>query len=541
MLVIQSRRGLTSPSRFDEPTRRRLIVFAALHFLERTALVLAAFIFVRRGGVAAFAASGVFALLFAARGVARSTAWSRVAAALHAKVVDALLERELLRSAVLEDDEPEAAVLEGLDSVARITVDLEPALYADLLASIVVAIFFAVTQSAHTLLIGGLAVAGTAAVLVVSRSRTMTESSREWIAYRPVIDRLVASIHARLEIVGNGSRAAFRSAFQRDLVIWRDAVVRSERVLGAVGRAPLLLGGAVVVGVFVLARGAHEGVTIDVVSDAAIFGSALPPFAGLVRGLHEIRKANARALALREWLDATVVATDDESPCISGEIANIEWRGVSVRYVGAATDALSNIDVRCERAKLLVIMGDNGSGKSTLLKSLLGVGALESGDILVDGAPIERGASWRRRLAYLPQRPFVGERLSAREVLAMVGDEVEEALAQHWLERVALWPVLVEKSPNDPLAARVGALSVGERQRLALARFFSRDRDIYLLDEPDANLDAAGVTMVTAILRELAAKKIVIVAAHTPELVAAGTTVVALEAGVLKPAKLASA
>lgn len=47
--------------------------------------------------------------------------------------------------------------------------------------------------------------------------------------------------------------------------------------------------------------------------------------------------------------------------------------------------------------------------------------------------------------------------------------------------------------------------------------------------------------MVTAILRELAAKKIVIVAAHTPELVAAGTTVVALEAGVLKPAKLASA
>ncbi|MEO8876085.1 MAG: ATP-binding cassette domain-containing protein, partial [Polyangiaceae bacterium] len=518
-----------------------LIAFAALHFLERTALVVAAFVFVKRGGVAAFAASSVFALFFAARGIARSSAWSRVAAALHAQIVDALLERDLLRSAVLENDEPEAAVLEGLDSVARITVDLKPALYADVLASIVVGIFFVFTQSISTLTIGAFAVAITAAIVGFSRSRTLAESSREWIAYRPVIDRLVASIHARLEIVGNGSRSKFRAAFERDLLVWRDAIVRSERVLGAVGRAPLLIGGAVVVGVFVLARATRDGVTLDVISDAAIFGSALPPFAGLVRGLHEIRKATARAAPLREWLDETIIENRHETLGIIGQIVSVDWNDVSVRYPGAVTNALSGITIHCDKKSLVMIMGDNGSGKSTLLKSLLGVGELASGEISVDGKVIFRDAAWRGRLAYLPQRPYIGERLSAREVLAMVGDDIAEALAQRWLERVALWSVLAEKSPDDPLGTRVGTLSVGERQRLALARFFSRDRDVYLLDEPDANLDATGVTMVAALLRDLAKTKLVVVAAHTPELVAAGDMTIALEGGALKTPRLLSA
>ncbi len=467
-----------------------------------------------------------------ARGVVRSSAWSRVVAALHLRIIDALLAHDLLRAEIFSDDEPEAAIIEGLDSLSRLSVDLQPAIVADVAASIAVAIFFLLTQSLRALAIGVVAVSVTAAALALSRSRTLAESSREWVAYRPVIERVVASLHARLEIVGNGSRAHFRAAFTRDVAVWQSALMRSERVLGAVGRVPLLLGGAVVVGIFVIARASSEGVTLSVISDAAVFGAALPPFAGLVRGLHEARKAKARATPLASWLEeaSTSVRASTTSDSTT-PIEQLEWRGVSVRYEGASTNALSEIDVTWKRGKLLAIKGDNGSGKSTLLKSLFGLSTFTSGDIFSGDEPLARDDAWRARLAYLPQRPYVGERLTVREVFSLIGDDLDEAKARRWLERVAVWRVLEEKSPRDPFETRVGTLSVGERQRLALARFFSRDRDLYLLDEPDANLDAGGVTMIATILRELAANKMVIVAAHTPELVLAADDVVALESG----------
>ncbi|MEO7111590.1 MAG: ABC transporter ATP-binding protein, partial [Polyangiaceae bacterium] len=528
------RRRLISFRSFDPQTRRRLLVFAALLFVERIALVAAAFIFVKHGLVAACAASAVFASFFAARGVARSGVWGRVVGDLHTRLVEALLERDLLRAAILEDDDPEAAALEGLDAIARITVDHKPAILADSIASIVVAIFFLATQPPRALAIGAVALSVTAAVVALSRSRTLAETSQEWIAYRPVIERVIAALQARLEIVGNGSRARFRESFASDVALWQAASVRSERVLGAVGRAPLLLGGAVVVGIFVLARASTEGVTLSVISDAAVFGAALPPFAGLVRGLHEARKASARAAPISAWLDASFVSKDHTRSSATAISETIEWRAVSVGYDGARTNALTDIDVVWKRGGVLAVMGENGSGKSTLLKSLLGVSALAKGDLFLNGEKLACDAAWRTRLAYLPQRPYVGERLTAREVLSLVGDDLNEANARNWLERVGVWNVLAEKSPRDPFAARVGVLSVGERQRLALARFFSRDRDVYLLDEPDANLDAAGVTMIAALLRELASKKMVIVAAHTPELVAAADAVVALEKGHMK-------
>ncbi len=478
--------------------------------------------------------AAIFAVSFAARGMLRSSAWGRVVGGLHEKIVDGLLERDLLRAAILDDDEPEAAIFEGLDSLAHVIVDHRPTIVADLAASIVVAIFFLMTQSMRALLVGAVALSVTAAIVALSRSRTITESSREWIAYRPVIERVVASLHARLEIVGNGSRARFRDALARDVGAWQIATVRSQRVLGAVGRAPLLLGGAVVVGIFVLARATSEGVSLAVISDAAVFGAALPPFAGLVRGLHEARKATARAAPIAMWLEASSASSDRATPSSNAILETIEWRGVSVRYDGAIADALSEIDITWKRGGVLAVMGDNGSGKSTLLKSLLGAGALAQGDLFSNDEKLSADAGWRSRLAYLPQRPYVGERLTAREVLSLVGDDLDEANARSWLERVGVWNVLAEKNSSDPFATRVGVLSVGERQRLALARFFSRDRDAYLLDEPDANLDAAGVTMIATTLRELAAKKMVIVAAHTPELVASADSVVVLEKGRVK-------
>lgn len=498
-------------------------------FFERLALIATAFVFVRRGAAIVLMTSVALALLVAARGLVRASAWSRVYAALHARLVDGLLRRELLRASPFSSDDPEAAAFEAIDSTARIAVDYRPTLVADALASICVATLFLFTQSLQTLALGLAAIFVTGLVLMLSRARTTAESEREWHAYRPVVERLVATLHARLEVVGNGAVASFRDALDRDLRAWQIASLRSERVLGAAGRAPLFIAGAVVAAVFVFARSLQHGVTLDVVADAAIFGAALPPFAGLARSIHEIRKLRSRASLLDAWLEASV-ARDDVTRKVPA--TSIAWRDFSFRYPGATRDALSHVDLRIDAADCVVLHGANGSGKSTLLKSLLGTEATEHGAIMAGDAELVRDDGWRGTLAYLPQRPYLGERSSVRDAFAMLGGAaVDAATMRGWLERVALWSVLQKKNSDDPLATAVGSLSSGERQRLALARFFSLDRDTYLLDEPDANLDTAGVTAVVAIVAELARTKRVIVAAHTPELVRVGRTVVELEEG----------
>ncbi|MGH7281512.1 MAG: hypothetical protein ACRELY_08325, partial [Polyangiaceae bacterium] len=269
-----------------------------MHFLERLALIATAFVLIRRGASYALVVSFAVPLLIALRGVVRATARADVTATLHARFISGLLARDLFRTSPFAGDDPEATTFEAIDAAAKITVDHRPTLVADALAAACVCIVFVATQSLQTLAIGLSAVFVTSLVLLVSRARTASESDREWLAYRPVVERLIATLHARLEIVGNGSSAAFRDALDRDLRTWCDVSLRSERILGAAGRAPLFIGGAVVVGLFVFARSLQNGITLDVVADAAVFGSALPPFAGLVRSLHEMRKLRARASLL---------------------------------------------------------------------------------------------------------------------------------------------------------------------------------------------------------------------------------------------------
>jgi ATP-binding cassette subfamily C protein CydD len=124
----------------------------------------------------------------------------------------------------------------------------------------------------------------------------------------------------------------------------------------------------------------------------------------------------------------------------------------------------------------------------------------------------------------LPQRADI--RAAVRLLAPDASDE--RILAN--LDRVGLLSGLL-RSATSPLEVRVDTLSVGQRQRLGLARLLCRDSSLLVLDEPDANLDREGISLVAGILRELARDRAVVFAAHTPELVAIADRVVTLDAG----------
>ena len=208
--------------------------------------------------------------------------------------------------------------------------------------------------------------------------------------------------------------------------------------------------------------------------------------------------------------------------------STIEWRDVVLRYPDCTV--LANVGGVARAGEILAITGPNGAGKTTLLNVALGLVIPTSGAFLIGDCDLQRvdRKAWRRHVQFLAQRPYLLPRRNVRAAMQFPFDDIDEDAMRTALERVGLWERLMLRSA-EPLRVLTDTLSAGERQRLAIARLLTRDADVYLLDEPDANLDAQGLTTLLSIMAELAhAGKIVCVAAHAPEVIAVATRVLDL-------------
>ena len=154
----------------------------------------------------------------------------------------------------------------------------------------------------------------------------------------------------------------------------------------------------------------------------------------------------------------------------------------------------------------LLLTGPNGSGKSTLLRLLAGLGRLEAGRLLWDGADaLADLPTHAARLRYLGHQDAVKLGLTVAENLLFWGDEaaIRRALAAVDLLRLAELP------------ARM--LSAGQKRRLAIARLAMVPAALWLLDEPTLGLDAASVARVgTLLAAHRAAGGMVVAATHLP-------------------------
>lgn len=168
---------------------------------------------------------------------------------------------------------------------------------------------------------------------------------------------------------------------------------------------------------------------------------------------------------------------------------------------------LSHLSFTLAPGQILELRGANGSGKTSLLRVLAGLAPLAGGTISWDQQRLHPGdAGHAARMAYLGHQNGLSAELSALENLRFaqqLGGGSDAAIAlQTWdLARVAEQPVRY--------------LSQGQRRRLALARVWLGQRALWLLDEPCAALDRAGVAMFDAQLsHHLEAGGMAVVATH---------------------------
>ena len=208
---------------------------------------------------------------------------------------------------------------------------------------------------------------------------------------------------------------------------------------------------------------------------------------------------------------------------IDAPLKSLKLRDLSFGYGSALT---APVTAKLKRGTVTTITGHSGVGKSTLLRTLAGLMAPIAGEVTVSGHSVHAldERAWFDRVGYVPQHPWLGHG-TLRDALTS-GREASDAECSAALAAVGLLDL--------PLEARIddlsGGFSVGQRRRIALARYRLRKCDILLLDEPTAAVDAESEAAILHVLEEWRAQgAIVVVVAHRQALVQAATQVLHLE------------
>ncbi|MET7400987.1 thiol reductant ABC exporter subunit CydD [Dactylosporangium sp. NPDC005572] len=269
-----------------------------------------------------------------------------------------------------------------------------------------------------------------------------------------------------------------------------------------------------------------------------------------------------------------------------GAVGVIRFEGAVVRHEGRADPSLPSFTAEVRPGELVALTGPSGCGKSTALAVLLGFAPLAEGRVLVGAAPTPGRApggdldpatwaplasgggldpatwaplasgggldpatwaplasgggtdlatldltAWRRQIAWLPQRPWLGAGTIAEAIRLGAPDAPDTAVRAAAARAGALGFIEALPAGFATLLGDGGAgLSAGQRQRVALARVFLRDAPLVLLDEPTAGLDAETEASILSAIRAHAQGRTVILVAHRPSLVALADREIALPA-----------
>jgi ABC-type bacteriocin/lantibiotic exporter with double-glycine peptidase domain len=524
----------------DRVARAGLVASACIAFAERCVLVVLAVAFVHAEPFRGIAITVALAILYGAHGALRATLGRLVYARLVAATVRALLENDSLAGITREPAEDEQqAVFEGISRAEVLVTYLLPDLLGNGAASAVLMVFVARAAPLRLVVLGVVAVVCAAVAAALVRRLVTSAEERSRAAFVPVVDAVVAALQGRIEIVASGRGGLFAAKSDVALARWRRVSTRADRLAGFAGRAPVAAATLVVGLVVVFERTSGSSISVGALGDAAVFASVVPSFAGVARAVVEIARSRARLQPLADLLAETPAASPHTRAVKLPPLpAPLELRDVSFAYPGRQRrEVLHNLSLRWSPKSALVIAGPNGSGKSTLLRLILGLGTPTGGTIELGGAPLRDLdlVVWRRSIAYLAQRPYLPERATVKEAIAALALDVSDDAVVSALKRVGVHEALREILPQEPLAVPIRVLSVGQRQRVALARVLCQNAPIVLLDEPDANLDAAGIRLVAELVREMSREKMIAVVAHSSELVTEAGVVVRLGAGALPP------
>jgi ABC-type multidrug transport system fused ATPase/permease subunit len=268
----------------------------------------------------------------------------------------------------------------------------------------------------------------------------------------------------------------------------------------------------------------------------------LPAVGRILSGQAQIRNGIAMADVMRNE-QATIAVDGDRLHRDAGDLptlGDLAVRDVDFRYQPTSSPVLDAVTVTIPRGHMVGLAGESGSGKTTLLSLMLGLLTPTAGQITYGGADIGvADQRWLDRVAYVPQDVFVVDDTLLANV-ALGDDDPDREKALNALRRAHLGLILemLEDGLDTQLQESGTRLSVGQRQRLAIARALYRDARVLFLDEPTAALDLKTEQQVMSTLKELRGDVTMIVVAHRLSTLEGLDAVYVLDAGRLSEAEV---
>ena len=178
----------------------------------------------------------------------------------------------------------------------------------------------------------------------------------------------------------------------------------------------------------------------------------------------------------------------------------IQIQGLEKRY--GKFQALHPLDLEIRRGEVFGFLGPNGAGKTTTIRTLAGVLTPTAGRVLIDGMDIVKNpVQSKKMVGYIPDRPYLYDKLTAREFLHFIGElyEISPADIKQRSEEL-----LQENGLLDRADELIEAYSHGMKQRLVLSSALLHNPPVLIVDEPMVGLDPHGARKIKNKFREIA-------------------------------------
>jgi ABC-type multidrug transport system fused ATPase/permease subunit len=297
-------------------------------------------------------------------------------------------------------------------------------------------------------------------------------------------------------------------------------------IIGIIGVLMILMGGrAILDGTMTLG---------GLVMYIFFVGMVAAPLVSIASIGTQISEAFAGLDRIREIRDMSTEDETDEAFAPLPELeGRVEFRDVRFSYV-KETPVLRGVSFAAEAGSTTALVGSSGSGKSTLIGLVMAFNRPDSGEILVDGRPLDsvRLRDYRSQLGVVLQDNFLFDGTIKENIAFAKPDATDEEIRE--VSRIAHCDEFINGFENgyDTIVGERGVkLSGGQRQRVAIARAILADPRVLILDEATSSLDSESEAMIRDGLRSLRRGRTTFVIAHRLSTIESADQILVLEAG----------
>lgn len=271
------------------------------------------------------------------------------------------------------------------------------------------------------------------------------------------------------------------------------------------------------------------------IAATVLIGRALSPVEQVIGTWKQFVSTRGAYARLSELLSMYPVRAESmRLPVPQGRVA---VEGVTASAPGSKAVVLSNITFSLEPGSVLGVIGPSGSGKSSLARLLVGVWGAQAGTVRLDGADVYQ---WDKdelgpHVGYLPQDIELFEGTVAENISRFGETDAEKVVQAAMLAGVHELILKFPQGYDSQVGAGGALLSGGQKQRIAFARALYGDPCLFVLDEPNSNLDEMGEeALARAIVQLKNAGKTVVVITHRGSLLMHTTQLLLLREGTLQ-------